>query len=102
MIAKRFYGFAAKNLSSNLELEIIQKLDRFPEIIEKVAESYYLNELAMYLYDLAKSINHFYQSEPVLKAESGVRQARITLISTCASTIKTGLNLLGIDTLERM
>ena len=90
------------DLNSDLELEIILKLDRFPEAIQKVAIGYYPNELAAYLYDLAKSINHFYQAEPVLKAPKGIREARLALISKSAEVLKTGLGLLGIETLERM
>lgn len=96
------YKSQTKNLSSDLELEIILKLDRFPEVVAKVGREYYPNELAQYLYDLSKSINHFYQSERVLDSEPGVREARLALISTSASVLKTGLNLLGIDTLEKM
>ncbi len=91
-----------KYLSTELELEIIQKLDRFPEVLERVAKEYYPNELANYLYDLAKSINHFYQVEPVLKADAPTKNARLALISTAAKILKTGLNLLGVDTLEKM
>lgn len=92
----------ARLLDTELELEIILKLDRFPEVIQKVAKEYYPNELASYLYDLAKSINHFYQSTPVLKAERGVKEARLALINTVANTLKTGLSLLGIEVIERM
>ncbi len=95
-------SFDTKYLSTDLELDIIQKLDRFPEIIESVAKTYYPNDLASYLYDLAKSINHFYQVEPILKSEPSVQKARLALISACASTLKTGLNLLGIEVIDRM
>lgn len=96
------YKPQTKNLSSPLELEIILKLDRFPEVVAKVGREYYPNELAQYLYDLSKSINHFYQSERVLDSEKGIREARLALISASASVLKTGLNLLGIETLEKM
>lgn len=96
------YKLQTKNLSSALELEIILKLDRFPEVIAKVGREYYPNELAQYLYDLSKSINHFYQSERVRDSEPGIREARLALISTSASVLKTGLSLLGIETLEKM
>lgn len=91
-----------KFLDSELELEIILKLERFPEVVQAVAKNYFPNELAGYLYDLSKSINHFYQVETVLRAEPEKRNARLTLISATALVLKTGLNLLGIETLEEM
>ncbi len=99
------YKLKTKNyslLNSDLEFDIIQKLDRFPEVIQSVAKNYYPNELAGYLYDLAKSINHFYQVEPILKSEPNIKAARLALIQKSAEILKTGLNLLGIDTLEKM
>lgn len=91
-----------KNLSSASELELIMKLDRFPAVLEGVAKDYYPNHLASYLYDLSKSVNHFYETEPVLKSEKGVREARLRLIKSAANVLKTGLNLLGIEVLEKM
>lgn len=100
--AKSVKTLDTKHLDNVLELEIILKLDRFPEVIEKVGENYYPSELANYLYDLAQSTNHFYHTLPVLKAESGTRSARLALIQCVAKVLRTGLNLLGIETLEKM
>ena len=44
----------------------------------------------------------FYEACPVLKAETTVRQSRLGLCDLTARTIKQGLSLLGIDTLEKM
>ena len=94
--------FDPKVLALPGELDLILKLDRFPEAIQKSAETFYPHYLAQYLYDLAKSASRFYEEHPVLKAESAVRKARLALISCAADALKTGLNLLGVETLERM
>lgn len=94
--------FEIQNLSSPGELELIFKLDRFPEIVRQAAETFYPHTLAQYLHELSGLVNSFYHEYPVLKAEPAVRNARLALIKSAAEILKTGLNLLGIETLERM
>jgi arginyl-tRNA synthetase len=58
--------------------------------------------LCEYLYDLAGAFSTFYADCPVLKAEPAVRASRLQLCAQVAETLKAGLGLLGIETLERM
>jgi len=44
----------------------------------------------------------FYEACPVLKADAPTRNSRLGLCHLTAKTIKQGLSLLGIDTLEKM
>ena len=46
---------------------------------------------------MAKCLNRLYRDCPVLKAEAGVKRARLELVSATADTLKKGLWLLGID-----
>jgi hypothetical protein len=46
--------------------------------------------------------NRFYDQVPVLKAEDPARSSRLALCRLTAGTLKLGLGLLGIPTLERM
>jgi len=78
------------------------KLAEFPDVIRTVTENYFPHYLAGYLYDLSREVNSFYESEPVLKAEGDLRDARLHLIKVAAETLKTGLGLLGIGVVERM
>ena len=41
-------------------------------------------------------------SVPVLKSEADIRASRLRLLDVVARTLKHGLNLLGIEVLERM
>lgn len=94
--------FDSKALALPGELDLVLKLSRFPEAIQKSAETFYPHHLAQYLYDLAKSVSRFYEEHPVLKAEPEVRNARLALIKSAADILKSGLNVLGIEVLERM
>ncbi|WP_241650546.1 DALR anticodon-binding domain-containing protein, partial [Rosenbergiella collisarenosi] len=55
------------------------------------------------LYDVAVLFSGFYEHCPVLTAEDeNSRQSRLKLSAMTARTLKSGLDLLGIDTVERM
>jgi arginyl-tRNA synthetase len=100
--AKRVPKFDENLLKNENDQKIVLKLAEFPGIIEKITKNYYPHYLAEYLYDLSKTVNSFYEKEPVLKAEDDLRKLRLNLINSCAETIKTGLSLLGIGAVERM
>jgi arginyl-tRNA synthetase len=90
------------NIEHEIERRLAVKLSRFPAAIRAAAENYSPNILADYLYDLAQVYSSFYQNVPFLKAEEGVRESRIRLCRSTATTLKQGLELLGIETRERI
>lgn len=94
--------FKPELLNDKRELAVLRQLVLFNEIIERSASEFAPNIIADYLYKLANSFNLFYEAVPVLKVKKDVRSVRLALISAVAITIKNGLNLLGIKTLERM
>ena len=89
-------------LKEKEELELIKILGNFENIVKTIGNNYKIHILARYLLDLAQSFNNFYHTYPVLKADEELKKARLLLISCVKQVIKNGLNLLGIDVLERM
>ena len=85
-----------------LERRIALKLSRFPATVQAAAKHYRPNVLADYLYDLAQIYSSFYQNVPFLKAEEGVRESRIRICRITAAVLRRGLDLLGIETPERI
>jgi len=77
-------------------------LAQFAEAVESVAKDCFPNALCSYLYELAEAYMKFYESCPVLKSEEPLRTSRLLLCLLTARTIQTGLDLLGIQTVERM
>ena len=76
---------------------------RLPETLELAASEFKPNILTDYLFELAKRYSSFNSECPVLKAESPERRvSRLALCDLAARTIKLGLNLLGIEVVERM
>jgi arginyl-tRNA synthetase len=90
------------NIEHEIERKLAIKLARFPAAVRAAADNYSPNIMAEYLYDLAQIYSSFYQNVPFLKAEEGVRESRIRLCRSTAKTLKTGLELLGIETRERI
>ncbi len=80
------------------------KLLQFDETLEQVAREAYPHILCNYLYELASLYMSYYEACPILKdgVEAETRDSRLRLCQSVASTLQTGLDLLGIDVLERM
>ncbi len=90
-------------LSKPEELDLLRRLNRYPEIVEKAALSYSPNLLAEFLGDLSRSYNAFYNAWSVLKAETeALKQGRLGLCAATAQVLKNGLKILGIAVLEKM
>ncbi|MBI5152300.1 arginine--tRNA ligase [Candidatus Peregrinibacteria bacterium] len=76
---------------------------KFPEYVIEAARQYKPNLLTNYLYDLAQNFNAFYHTVPVLQSENSLqRELRLELTKAVAKIISTGLNLLGIESPEKM
>ena len=90
-------------LSHPAERAIGVRLLRLPEVLEFAAEEFKPNVLTDYLFELANAFSTFWEECPVLKAESAERRdSRLALCDLTARTLKFGLDLLGIDVVERM
>ncbi|MFZ1988267.1 MAG: DALR anticodon-binding domain-containing protein, partial [Alphaproteobacteria bacterium] len=77
-------------------------LVQFPETVAAVAAECLPNVLCAYLYDLAGAFMGFYETCPVLQSEPPLRASRLALCDLTARAIRTGLDLLGIQTIEQM
>ncbi|MFC6439295.1 arginine--tRNA ligase [Bowmanella sp. JS7-9] len=103
-------GVDATTLNAQVELDAPQeqalalKLLQLNEAINAVSAEATPHVLCSYLYDLASAFMTFYEACPMLKdgVEENVKQSRMTLAALTAKTLKTGLDLLGIETMEKM
>ncbi|HEX7037409.1 MAG TPA: arginine--tRNA ligase [Pseudomonadales bacterium] len=75
---------------------------RFQEIVEAVADDALPHLLCGHLYELATQFMRFYEACPILSAPDAQRESRLLLCRRAAETLRTGLGLLGIETVERM
>ena len=90
-------------LSESPERVLALHLARLRETIDTVATDLEPHILCTYLYDLATEFMRFYEACPVLRApDEATRLSRMRLCDLTARTLKLGLGLLGIETIERM
>ncbi|MBI2552079.1 arginine--tRNA ligase [Candidatus Uhrbacteria bacterium] len=87
---------------SQNEWTLILLLARFPEIITQATKDRDPSHLAKYLYKLAQQFSDFYENSPILKSAEPIRSFRLALISAIQKTLKHGLHLLTIETVEEM
>ncbi|BBO28530.1 arginyl-tRNA synthetase [Marisediminitalea aggregata] len=80
------------------------QLLQFEEQLAVVARDATPHVLCSYLYDLASHFMSFYEACPILKddVDSNTRQSRLALSALVAKQLKLGLDLLGIETLDKM
>ncbi|MEB3209104.1 MAG: arginine--tRNA ligase [Synechococcus sp.] len=84
------------------EWALVRELLKLDAVIAEVEEELLPNRLCSYLFELSQVFNRFYDQVPVLKAEEPARSSRLALCRLTTGTLKVGLGLLGIPTLERM
>lgn len=90
-------------ISEDREAQLAARLLQFEETITVVAREGTPHVMCAYLYDLAGLFSGFYEHCPILTAESeDVRNSRLKLALLTAKTLKLGLDMLGIETPERM
>ena len=92
------------SLTEDAEKALALVIIQFEEIVSQVAIDCYPHILCSYLYELASSFMHFYETCPILKSDIDVptKDSRLRLCLSVADTLHCGLDLLGIDVMEKM
>lgn len=90
-------------LQEPAEQDLAAALARFSEVLGNLADKGTPHSLCTYLYELAGLFSSFYEQCPILAAEQEeTRNSRLRLAALAGRTLRRGLDLLGIKTLERM
>ncbi|MEM0926393.1 MAG: arginine--tRNA ligase, partial [Planctomycetota bacterium] len=91
------------SLSHDAERSLAIELLRFEEALASVYSDYAPNQLVDYVYCVSETFAKFNTQCHVLKAETKEAQtARLALVQLTGNVIRRGLELLGIDVVERM
>ena len=90
------------------EWSLVRKIESFPSVVRKAAETYEPSAVANYLLDLCADFSSYYsmgmkdEEKRVLCRDPDTQAARLLLVDAVRHVIKNGLNLLGIEAPERM
>jgi arginyl-tRNA synthetase len=89
-------------LADDAELELMRKLERFPETVELAARLRAPSKLTTYAEDLAAAFHQFYTVCRVVSDDETLTAARLLLAAAARRTLASALALLGVSAPERM
>jgi arginyl-tRNA synthetase len=85
------------------EKQVVTKLYGYPEVLADAARQLSPALMAGYVYELAKSFNHFYHDHVIVdEKEPATTAFRLELARTVAAVLQEGTRLLGITVPDRM
>ena len=84
------------------ERKLVMLLSKMPYFIGRVLNELRPSVFAEYVLSVASTFNDFYRLHPVLKADSELRMHRLAIVDATRIVLRNGLELLGIEPLERM
>ena len=85
------------------EIRLIKLLGLYPGKIGEAVAALSPAIIANYAYDLAKEFNQYYHDTPILREEdAALLKFRLELISVLARTLRSAMDILGIQLPERM
>ncbi|HHE8877071.1 TPA: arginine--tRNA ligase [Haemophilus influenzae] len=94
---------ASLTIKDDKERTLAIKLLQFEEAVQTVGKEGTPHVLCAYLYELAGIFSSFYEHCPILNAEDeSIKLSRLKLALLTEKTLKQGLTLLGIKTVEKM
>ncbi len=90
-------------LTNEKELSLIRELNKFPELVEELAQSYEVHKLPYYAIKLADKFHSFYNDCKVLDEENvALTGARLNLINAVRIVLAETLRLIGVSAPIRM
>lgn len=92
----------ASTLETPEEESLASKLIELPTILDQALADLRPHILCTYLFELAGSFSTFYSNNKVIVEDQGTKARRLILCSRTLRVLETGLNLLGLETLEKM
>ncbi len=93
------YQLPAANLQPG-ERSLLRKISEYNEAVDKAVVELMPHHVCTYLYELAQNFNSFYEHNRVVGDER--QDIRLGLVQKYADTLKSGLELLGINAPEQM
>lgn len=101
--SSKIYGNKVISPQNDSERELMLKLSKFNEIIEISYEEKAPYKICEYIYDVANSFNRFYNNNKIISEENIEKKTSwINLITLTKKVLEVGLDLIGVETVDRM
>ncbi len=85
------------SLTSSEEIEMIKKMDAFPDIVETAARYLEPHRISYFVSDLAAMFHSYYNKNRVISDDPGLTDARLVLMVALRQVFQMGFDLLGIE-----
>ena len=82
------------------ELNLIRKLAQYPELVKEVGESYQVNKIAFYAFELAEAFHKFYDNCRIIGDDK--RDERLKILKASKIVLENCLRLMGIEAKSKM
>ncbi len=90
------------HLTDDAAVEVVKLLASFNDKVKDAADKYEPSIVSRYLVDLAQAFNKFYHDNVILADDENTRNARLAVVKSVSTVLKSGLALLGIEAPEQM
>jgi arginyl-tRNA synthetase len=89
-------------LNNPHEMDLLQCLARYPEVIEVAAANYEPHQVVYYLRELAQTFHTYYNEHKFIVEDIALRQARLSVVMAVRQVLQNGLMILGVSAPEVM
>ncbi|MDR5867228.1 arginine--tRNA ligase [Halomonas koreensis] len=89
-------------LEAEQEKALMNRLARYPEVVEHAAATREPQQIAQYLLDLAAEFHSCYNAVKVMVEDDALRNARMALFLAARQVLRNGLDLMGVGAPEEM
>ena len=92
----------------NEEIKLFKKISEWPKCVEVSSEKLEPHRISVYLYDLASEFHSYWNmgkedvSKRFIDQDNTIQMEKLVFLKSIANTLKTGMNILGVDTPEKM
>ncbi|MDO4595017.1 MAG: arginine--tRNA ligase [Tissierellia bacterium] len=99
---QEFKDLSYDDITSDIEYSLVKSLESFKDSIIRAKDKYEPSIVTRKVTEIAKNFNKFYNNISILVDDENLKNQRLNLTYATSIVIKTGLGLLGIDTVEKM
>ena len=92
----------------NEEIKLFKKISEWPKCVEVSSEKLEPHRISVYLYELASEFHSYWNmgkedvSKRFIDQDNTIQIEKLVFLKSIANTLKTGMNILGVDTPEKM
>ena len=93
---------------ANEEIKLFKKISEWPKCVEVSSEKLEPHRISVYLYELASEFHSYWNmgkedvSKRFIDKDNTIKMEKLVFLKSIANTLKTGMNILGVDTPEKM